>query len=457
MKKALSLILALALTCSLFASCTSESAASGSSSEPESSATESSGSEESTGGTGTEDISGNIQYAFWGDETERLQKEAFCASFSELYPNANVEFLHITTDYYLKLQTLAAAGDLPDVFGTTSQNVSRLAPVSRPLDDFMEQYADVISTIPESVLEAGKYDGSYYMLANGLDPYNMAINKEIFEDAGVPIPEDGWTMDDLEALLPQLTKVDEATGRTEYYALAVSVYNCDYYNFIGNYGGTFFENGQSTWSTNQGVIDAITMLTNACLNGYAPSPAITTSSGLDNERLFVTGKIAMFPAGFWTIASLYGSDNSQIEFDWDYIDMPVQEGVDPVDPFVAGGNMVSKDTEYPEVAYALLAYTLTKEGVMGSYEAGLSLPVTKDLYDSSLVPYGKDLTLDYFYRAADYAFPQSALDLNASGASSESVSIMNAELQLCYDGQQTVEQTLQNIDNKVNEIVNRDK
>ena len=457
MKKALSLILALALTCSLFASCTNEPAASGSSAEPESSSAESSGSEESTGETGTEDISGNIQYAFWGDELERQQKEEFCASFSDLYPDATVEFMHIPSDYYLKLQTLAAANDLPDVFGVTSQNVALMAPVAMTLDSFMEKYPDLIANIPQAVLDAGKYDGSYYMLINGLDPYGMAINKDIFEDAGVPIPEDGWTMDDLEALLPQLTKVDESTGRTQYYALAVTVYNCDYYNFIGNFGGTFFENDQSTWSSNQGVKDAITMLTNACLNGYAPSPAITTSSGLDNERLFITGQIAMFPGGFWTINSFYGQDNSQIEFEWDFIDMPVQEGVDPVDSFVPGGNMASKDTEYPEVVNAFLAYTLTKEGVMGSYEAGLSLPVTKDLHDASLVPYGEYLTLDYFYRAADYIFPQSALDLNNSGNASECISIMNAELQLCYDGQQTVEQTLQNIDDKVNEIVNRDE
>ena len=454
MKKALSLILALALSCSLLASCNSGTTTSETSSESQSSAAEEStgGEESSASESGEADISGNIIYAFWGDELERQQKEEFCASFSEVYPNATVEFMHIPSDYYLKLQTLAAAGDLPDVFGVTSQNIATMAPVSMTLDGFMEQYSDLVATIPQACLDAGLYDGSYYCLVSAVDPYGMAINKDIFADAGVEIPEDGWTMDDLEALLPQLTKVDEASGRTEYYALAVTVYNCDYYNFIGNYGGTFFEDGKSTWSTNQGVKDAITMLTNACLNGYAPSPAITTSSGLDNERLFITGKIAMFPGGYWTINSFYGADNSQIQFDWDYIDMPVQEGVDPVDPYVPGGTMASKDTEYPDVVNAFLAYSLSKEGVMGSYESGLSLPVTKDLHDESLVPYGEDLTLDYFYRAADYIFPQSALDLNASGGSSESISIMNAELQLCYDGQQSVEQTLKNIDDKVNEI-----
>ena len=85
------------------------------------------------------------------------------------------------------------------------------------------------------------------------------------------------------------------------------------------------------------------------------------------------------------------------------------------------------------------------------------MPVTSDLYDSTLVPYGEDLTLDYFFRAANYRYQDSALDLNATGTASESISIMNAELQLCYDGQQTVEQTLQNIDTKVNEIVGRDE
>lgn len=460
MKKALSLVLASALFCALLASCGNNTATT-EPEEPSDAAVETTGEEETatedTEELKPEDITGTIQYAFWGDELERQQKEEFCAAFSDIYPNATVEFVHIPSDYYLKLQTLAAAGDLPDTYGVTSQNVARMAPVSMSLDGFMEQYPDLVATVPKACLDAGLYDGNYYCLVTAIDPYNMAINKDIFADAGVPIPEDGWTMDDLEALLPQLTKVDESTGRTEYYALAVTVYNCDYYNFIGNYGGEFFQDGQSTWSTNQGVIDAVTMLTNACINGYAPSPAITTSAGLDNERLFITGKIAMFPAGFWSINSFYGEDNSQIEFDWDFIDMPVQEGVDPVNPYVPGGTMASKDTEYPELVNAFLAYCLEPQNNMSSYDAGLSMPVTEDLYDPSLVHYGADLTMDYFFRAANYRYQDSTLELNATGGASESISIMNAELQLCYDGQQSVEDTLKNIDDKVNEIVTREE
>ena len=92
---------------------------------------------------------------------------------------------------------------------------------------------------------------------------------------------------------------------------------------------------------------------------------------------------------------------------------------------------------------------------MSAYTSGLSMPVTKDLYDPSLLPYGEDLTLDYFFRAADYRFQDDVLELNATGVASEVNSIFNAELQLCYDGQQTVEQTLQNIDTKGNEILER--
>ena len=226
------------------------------------SAGEEGGAEEPAGGqsvseTDPESITGTIQYAMWGDELERQHNEEFCASFSEKYPNATVEFVHIPSDYYLKLQTLAAAGDLPDTFNVTSQNIARMAPACMTLDDFQAQYPDLVATVPEAVLQSGYYDGKLYCLTNAIDPYNMAINKDIFAEMGVDIPEDGWTMDDLEALLPQLTKVDEASGRTQYYALAVTVYNCDYFCFIGNYGGTFMKDGKLCWSTDQGVIDAV--------------------------------------------------------------------------------------------------------------------------------------------------------------------------------------------------------
>ena len=212
--------------------------------------------------------------------------------------------MHIPSDYYLKLQTLAAAGDLPDTYGVTSQNIARMAPVSMTLDGFMEQYPDLVATVPEACLDAGKYDGSYYCLVNAIDPYGMAINKDIFADAGVEIPE--RRLDDGRS--GSIAAETDQSGRIHrpYRILCNGSYrlHCDYYNFIGNYGGEFFEDGKSTWSTNQGAIDAITMLTNACLNGYAPSPAITTSAGLDNERLFITGQIAMFPGGYWSIKQL---------------------------------------------------------------------------------------------------------------------------------------------------------
>ena len=154
----------------------------------------------------------------------------------------------------MKLQTLAAAGDLPDTFNVTSQNIARMAPACMTLDDFIEKNPDLIESLSSACLKAAMYNGQYYATTHALHPYTMAINKVIFAEMGVDIPEDGWTMDDLEALLPQLTKVDESTGRTEYYALAVTVYNADYFNFIGNFGGEFFQDGQSCWSSNQGTI-----------------------------------------------------------------------------------------------------------------------------------------------------------------------------------------------------------
>jgi len=452
MKKALSLILAIVMLCTMLAACGTESSSTPASSTPASSTPASSDAGEGEGEEETK-IEGTIQYAFWGDELERQQKQEFCDNFTTIHPDATVEFVHIPSDYYLKLQTLAAAGDLPDVFGVTSQNVGRMAPVSMTLDDFIAKNQDLIGGLASGCLDAGKYDGSYYCLATTFDPYGMAINKDIFADAGVEIPADGWTMDDLEALLPQLTKVNADTGRTDYYALAVTVYNCDIYCFISNYGGEMFVDGKFCFSEDENTLKAITMLCNATANGYAPSPAITTSAGLDNERLFITGQIAMFPGGFWSINTFYGEDNSQCEFDWDWIDMPVQEGVEPCNPYVSGGSMVAADTENPDACYAFLAYGLMPEFSMSSYEAGLSMPGQKELYDPSLLPYGEDLTLDYFFRAADYRFPQSVLDMNATGKASECISVIYAELQLAYDGEQTPEQALKNIDDKCNEIL----
>ena len=85
MKKALSLALTSVLLCSILASCGGSTTSETESTETESTATETTGGEEaSTGELNPEDITGTIQYAFWGDELERQQKEEFCAAFTDI-------------------------------------------------------------------------------------------------------------------------------------------------------------------------------------------------------------------------------------------------------------------------------------------------------------------------------------------------------------------------------------
>jgi len=137
--------------------------------------------------------------------------------WNELHPNVK---LHIETapwdNWQSVVQTAALSGDLDVILhGAT------LTALVEPLDDYIAADPDFASKIyTTETRRTTDYNDLSIPTTTGV-PYTLNaqiayLDKQIFEDYGVELPDASWTWSDMLALAEQLTGTDPVTGEQTY-------------------------------------------------------------------------------------------------------------------------------------------------------------------------------------------------------------------------------------------------
>ncbi|WP_294571407.1 extracellular solute-binding protein [uncultured Subdoligranulum sp.] len=213
MKKQLSLLLAAGMTASLLAGC----GGGASSTASESTASESTASSAAATGEAASGSDLSADITMWtypiGQFGDAETVNSIISKFQETHPgiNVTVEYLDYTNG---DDQVTAAieAGTTPDIVMEGPERlVSNWGAKGKMLDlsDLWTDEATAdISAVSESVVSACKgADGNYYEYPLCMTTHTMAINKEMFEEAGALqyINEDGtWTTENFEKALQAL-------------------------------------------------------------------------------------------------------------------------------------------------------------------------------------------------------------------------------------------------------------
>lgn len=146
---------------------------------------------------------------------ERPGYNELIARFNELYPNVTVEIEAIPWDNWkAAVQTAAMSGDY-DIIIHGNAN----ADFCLDLTEYIESDPEVKDNVtfypfrrnPDNFTEVRAYGISY-----SLNPLVCVIDKQIFEDYGVSIPDSSWTYDDVLELASKLTGTDPVTGKETY-------------------------------------------------------------------------------------------------------------------------------------------------------------------------------------------------------------------------------------------------
>ncbi|HLV37593.1 MAG TPA: sugar ABC transporter substrate-binding protein [Spirillospora sp.] len=325
----------------------------------------------------------------WDDENGNRRHLAAIEDFQAEYPNIQVEILpNPGGDWHTRILTLIAAGELPDVYMADSSFVPLYVESGgltnlRPYIEDPEVGFDPAEVFYPGVYENGFYQGDPYVLAKDYSTVAIYANKALFDAAGIELPEDGWTYDDLLDIAMQLTV--DANGNNaaspDFDPDSVVQWGMDhrgdwwrgFQTTIYSFGShTISEDGTTLdgYFNSPQVIEALTWMRDA-VHVYHVAPTTNWIQGLPGGvmPLFLEGNIAMvFGMGPWFLSML----EEQPGFEYAILPMPTGPGGIKEGAVCWAGFGLAPTSENPDAAWLLLRALGTEIGQRHYGEHALS-------------------------------------------------------------------------------------
>jgi len=330
----------------------------------------------------------SLTFGSWDDENGNLRHLAALEDFSAEYPDISVEILpNPGGDWHTRILTLIAAGELPDVYMVDSSFIPLYAESGglvnlRPYIEDAELGFDPSEVFYQGVYENGFYQGDPYVLAKDYSTVAVYANRALFEAAGIELPQDGWTYDDLLDIAMQLTVDANGNNATspDFDPENVVQYGMDhrgdwwrsFQSVIYSFGShTISEDGSTLdgYINSSETIAALEWMRDA-VHVHHVAPTANWIQGLPGGvmPLFLEGQIAMvFGMGPWFLGML----EEQPGFEYAILPMPTGPGGKETAVCWAGFGM-SPTSENPEEAWLLLRALGTQIGQTHYGEHALS-------------------------------------------------------------------------------------
>jgi len=321
-----------------------------------------------------------LRYMTWEDGDWQKFSEEFIAKYMEQNPHVTIQYEPTAgSEYMTKLKTMISAGNPPDVAWVDGWQELIPRGVFEPLNGYIEKYGFDISAQNPDLINMVTHDGNIYGLFGWAGTTAIYYNKELFDEAGVPYPQEGWTWDDMKSIARQLTKGE---GADKVYGIELPL------DWIGAFETIMWGNGARLIDDNlqyDGVmnsdlmVEAIEWYTSFVKEGLAPQPASAKSMG-GAEEMFKTGKLAMMYgfSGFIQSIKVNGG------FDLDklgVIHLPVaKKGDKPaVNTTFTNPIMILKDSKNKDEAFKFLAARVGEETQREFVSLGWTVPSNANL------------------------------------------------------------------------------
>jgi multiple sugar transport system substrate-binding protein len=247
-----------------------------------------------------------LRYMMW--DPQIIEKEqALADKFSQEHPNVTITIESAAfAQFWEKMQAMAAAKNMPDVFWMSSgfvKDYARLGAILN-IEDRVNKL-DQSQFFPSAfgVLRAPTFEGDMYSFPWAVVTCISYYNKRIFDEGGVAYPNNDWTWDQLRATAKKLSKDSDGDGAYDQWGYWVKGRYTHMYPYVYNNGvpsGPISSDFKSFLGASGKGRDAFKFLTDlVVVDKTSPTPAQTKGV----STFFTTGKIAMCTEGSWRIAT----------------------------------------------------------------------------------------------------------------------------------------------------------
>ncbi len=135
-----------------------------------------------------------LTFALW-DENQKPTMQKIVDAFNAAHEGVEVTIeLTPWTNYWMKLDAAAGAGQAPDIFWMNVYLPKYVkGNVILPIDEYIKKDNVDLSKYIPAVTEMYNFEGKQYALPKGMDAVLVAYNTALFDAYNVPHPQEGWT------------------------------------------------------------------------------------------------------------------------------------------------------------------------------------------------------------------------------------------------------------------------
>lgn len=355
------------------------------------------------------------------------------------HQNSYIDIEVITAPYgefTEKITSMIASGNPPDIAWWSEDTMTYFADRGffLPLDDAIAQWDDEWdkNDFYDSTLEAGRWNGTQYLLPFSTPAPVLYYNKTLFDEAGIPYPDDSWTWEDADEAVQAISK---GTGADKIYGIDGLKNWQDVLNIIRSYGGNFMNEDRTRSVLNSPEsAQALNLLMKWVKSEQATMPGVAAP--------FEQGKVGMFIGWLSFNARFEGVEG--LNYDVAY---PPEGPAGKRYRSGFGGLVIMKTTHYQEESLELLKFLTGKEGMKDqSVYFGpprKSVGLSEEFLNPDTPPHNKKVFIEALqYSSVVEHFP----DFTKAHL------IVQDEFNLMFAEQQSVEDALRNAEEKVNAL-----
>jgi multiple sugar transport system substrate-binding protein len=244
------------------------------------------------------------------------------------------------------------------------------------------------------------HEGRIYGLPYYTNALAMFYNRTAFEEAGLPVPREGWTWDDFR------TAVETLSDGTMYgFGLQAGWGGTfEWYPWVWQNGGDFLSEDQSEPAFNSpAALEATKFYLDIVTNPrYVPEAAKTWKGWNELGAAFANEVIAMYEVGDWGLSIVEGLEP---DFEWGVVPLPMSEEKASL---VGGANwMINANTRNPDAAYRWLEF-ITGPSVFETMDGYNRLAARRGAAEEQAIV-REDERMQAFVASLEYAQPRPAL------------------------------------------------
>ncbi len=317
-----------------------------------------------------------------GDPEEIDAYRAVVAAFNETQEEVEAELIPFAErdDLILRLSTSIAGGQPPDLFLMNyrfyGQFASRgaLAPVARYLQD-SEAFSE--DEFFDTALTPFQWDGEQVCLPQNVSSLVVYYNADLFRDAGVPLPQEGWTWDDMVASAKKLTNDRDGDGTVDTYGLGVDPEIIRVAPFVWSNGGRLFDDelSPSRFALDGGAVVALDRFFDLrTVDGVTPTDEEAEAE--DFESRFLNGRLGMLMESRRVVPTL----RTITDFEWDVAGVPTLGT--PASVLHSDAYCMTEGSDAKDEAWRFMEFALGPEGQRIASEAGRTVPSLRSVAES---------------------------------------------------------------------------